>query len=79
MAGKRLSEAGTYTITLGQQPIGMARADNPQDAIELIKRLSEDELDDAELRLRRPTAIEADLFAQRCGPVKKEGVVGFCF
>ncbi len=68
-----------YTVLIGQHPIGMARADKPQDAIEFIQRLCGEPMEAGELRLRHPTANESEVFERRCGPATKDGVFGFCF
>ena len=78
---KRINAAAgnIYTIMVGQQPIGMARADNPQDAIAFVRQLCDEALDVTELRLRKPTAEEAEIFQRHFGSVKKDGILGFVF
>jgi hypothetical protein len=79
MTAINVQMANVYTITLGQQPIGMARADNPHDAIDFVRRLWGEAIDVTELRLRRPTPTEAQIFEKQFGTVKKDGVLGFVF
>ncbi len=79
MTAIKVPKANVYTITFGQQPIGMARADNPQDAIDFVRRLWGEAIDVTELRLRRPTSTEAEIFEKQFGTVRKDGVLGFVF
>jgi hypothetical protein len=71
-------DVGIRTVVYRQQPIGMARTANPNDAIELIRDLCDEHEPEDTFQVRRPNPNEAGIFAERIGESRR-GSVGFLF
>ena len=64
-----------YTVTYRQQPIGVARANDREAAIELVCNLHGADCELSELRTREPTKDERETFMRWIGSATTEGSV----